>query len=258
VFSLDFTGSGKSEGEYISLGWYERDDVAAVVEYLRNSGRTSTIGLWGRSMGAVTALLHSDRDPSIAGIVCDSAFSDLKKLSSELAKKYTKMPGFVVSMGTKFIAKSVRDRAKFELDKVKPINHVDKAFIPALFGHAIDDDFIMPSHSEALHEAYAGEKNYVTFEGDHNTPRPQHFLDSVVIFFLNALQVHSIVPQEKPKFDMPEGIPSFNDAVGYAYDEFDDPMQYEGFHDEITEEDMIKMAIEQSMQTLKDENGKQG
>lgn len=30
------------------------------------SGR---IGLWGRSMGAVTALLHGDRDPSIAGMV---------------------------------------------------------------------------------------------------------------------------------------------------------------------------------------------
>jgi alpha/beta superfamily hydrolase len=69
LFSLDFSGSGKSEGEYISLGWYERDDVNTVVEHLRSSGKTSTIGLWGRSMGAVTALLHSDRDPSIAGIV---------------------------------------------------------------------------------------------------------------------------------------------------------------------------------------------
>lgn len=69
VVTLDFAGSGKSEGEYISLGWYERDDVETVVEYLRNTDKTSTIGLWGRSMGAVTALLHADRDPSIAGIV---------------------------------------------------------------------------------------------------------------------------------------------------------------------------------------------
>jgi hypothetical protein len=33
-----------SEGEYISLGWYERDDVQVVVDYLRNSGTVSTIG----------------------------------------------------------------------------------------------------------------------------------------------------------------------------------------------------------------------
>lgn len=34
VFSLDFAGSGKSEGEYISLGWYERDDVDTVTKHL--------------------------------------------------------------------------------------------------------------------------------------------------------------------------------------------------------------------------------
>ena len=60
VVALDFAGSGLSEGEYISLGWYERDDVKVVTDYLRESGRTSTIGLWGRSMGAATALLHAD------------------------------------------------------------------------------------------------------------------------------------------------------------------------------------------------------
>ena len=47
MFCIDFSGCGLSEGEYISLGWYERDDVDAVVEYLRNSNKVSTIGLWG-------------------------------------------------------------------------------------------------------------------------------------------------------------------------------------------------------------------
>lgn len=36
------------------------------------AGSTSTIGLWGRSMGAVTALLYSQRDPSVAGMVSAS------------------------------------------------------------------------------------------------------------------------------------------------------------------------------------------
>lgn len=39
------------------------------MEYLRSTGTVSTLGLWGRSMGAVTALLYSQRDPSIAGVV---------------------------------------------------------------------------------------------------------------------------------------------------------------------------------------------
>ena len=45
----------------------------------------STIGLWGRSMGAGTALMHAYRDHSIAGLVLDSAFSDLAIAAKEIA-----------------------------------------------------------------------------------------------------------------------------------------------------------------------------
>ena len=45
----------------------------------------------GRSMGAVTALMHADRDPSIAGLVLDSPFTSLRTLAEELAKTYAKV-----------------------------------------------------------------------------------------------------------------------------------------------------------------------
>jgi len=86
VFCFDFAGCGLSEGEYISLGWWEREDLGMIVEHLRKERHVSTIGLWGRSMGAVTALLYGDRDPSIGGMVLDSPFSNMKVLVDELAK----------------------------------------------------------------------------------------------------------------------------------------------------------------------------
>lgn len=64
LFSLDFSGCGVSEGEYISLGWYERDDVEAVVDYLRKSNRVSTIGLWGNASSASAAHTHARVDLS--------------------------------------------------------------------------------------------------------------------------------------------------------------------------------------------------
>lgn len=70
MVALDFAGSGHSEGDFVSLGYYEKDDLKAVIEYLRASGRVSRIALWGRSMGAVTALMHGERDPSLAAMVC--------------------------------------------------------------------------------------------------------------------------------------------------------------------------------------------
>lgn len=85
LFCFDFAGCGKSEGNYISLGWFEKDDVEIIINFLRKERKVSTVALWGRSMGAATALLHASRDPSIAGLVLDSSFADLKQLINEFA-----------------------------------------------------------------------------------------------------------------------------------------------------------------------------
>ena len=54
VFAFDFSGCGMSEGAHVSLGWYEKDDIASIVAFLRNVTKIGRIGLWGRSMGAVS------------------------------------------------------------------------------------------------------------------------------------------------------------------------------------------------------------
>jgi alpha-beta hydrolase superfamily lysophospholipase len=111
LFCFDFAGCGISEGEYISLGWYEREDLGLIVDYLRKNRRASTIGLWGRSMGAVTSLLYGDRDPSIGGMVLDSPFSNMKTLVTELAKTHTKIPSFLVSGAMKLVRNTIKGKA---------------------------------------------------------------------------------------------------------------------------------------------------
>jgi len=78
LFCFDFPGCGRSDGEYISLGWYEKDEIQVIIDYVRSSRKVSAVGLWGRSMGAATSLLHASRDPSIGALVLDSPFSDLR------------------------------------------------------------------------------------------------------------------------------------------------------------------------------------
>lgn len=149
-------------------------------------------------MGAVTALMHADRDPSIAGLVLDSAFSSLRTLAEELCRKYTKIPKFVMSGAISLIRSSIQSRAKFDVNDLNPLkNHVTKAFIPALFISGNQDEFITSDHTKALHAAYAGDKNIILVEGDHNSTRPSYMFDSVGIFFFNTLQVEVLVPQGK-------------------------------------------------------------
>ncbi|XP_060217734.1 uncharacterized protein LOC132645018 isoform X3 [Lycium barbarum] len=189
VFTLDFSGSGLSGGEHVTLGWNEKDDLRAVVEYLRTDGNVSLIGLWGRSMGAVTCLMYGAEDPSIAGMVLDSPFSDLVDLMMELVDTYKiRLPKFTVKFAIQYMRRTVQKKAKFDITELNTIKVAKSCFVPVLLGHAVDDDFIQPHHSDRVFDAYMGDKNIIKFDGDHNSPRPQFYFDSISIFFNNVLQ----------------------------------------------------------------------
>ena len=56
--TFDFSGCGLSEGQFISLGWFEKDELVDVLEYVKQVyPKLSRFGIWGRSMGATTALM---------------------------------------------------------------------------------------------------------------------------------------------------------------------------------------------------------
>lgn len=196
VFTLDFSGSGLSDGNYVSLGWHEKDDLRVVVSHLRSNKCVSHIGLWGRSMGAVTSLLYGSEDPLISGMVLDSAFCNLFDLMMELVDVYKiRLPKFTVKMAVQYMRRVIKRRATFDIRDLNCLQVASKTFIPALFGHADGDKFIQPHHSDIIFKVYAGDKNIIKFDGDHNSSRPQFYYDSVSIFFYNTLhppQVSSV------------------------------------------------------------------
>lgn len=86
---FDFSGSGKSEGTCVTYGSKEKHDIGishsyleAILKVLRL--RYSKFVLWGRSMGAVSALLHtiSYHNPSdVIMLVLDSPFSSFEQIT---------------------------------------------------------------------------------------------------------------------------------------------------------------------------------
>jgi hypothetical protein len=62
------------------------------------------------------------------------------------------------------IRKTIQSKANFDIENINPLkNHVSKAFVPAFFITADEDNFVLPHHTKKLHEAYAGDKNIVIF-----------------------------------------------------------------------------------------------
>lgn len=58
---FDFSGCGKSQGEFVTLGWKEMDDLDQLITILTSNYAATQIVLWGRSMGAVTSIMYASR-----------------------------------------------------------------------------------------------------------------------------------------------------------------------------------------------------
>lgn len=154
VVIYDHAYFGESEGSYTTLGYYERHDLNAVLNVVREKfGDDAFVGLHGESMGAATVLLELGLRNDIDFVVADCSFSDTVKYYRELCLQVTHLPGFPVVD----IANAMSKR-KFGYDfkKVSPIADVKNSSVPICFIHGKADRFIRPSHSEKM---YAVSKN---------------------------------------------------------------------------------------------------
>lgn len=221
VCSLDFTGSGLSDGDYVSLGYFERYDLDVVLAFLQQRyGDSLEVVLWGRSMGASTALMHASKktkngdsdipaaqpdstnslldiaDNPLKGLICDSPFASLPQLCEELVEKARQqgivVPGVIVSVAIAMIARSVRNLAHFSIHEISPLKHVPSIDTPALFICGGDDDFIPPHHSEDLCAAYQQgvSTNLLMVPGGHNDARPQLVFEAVAQFLQYRLSLN--------------------------------------------------------------------
>jgi pimeloyl-ACP methyl ester carboxylesterase len=181
LFVFDFPGCGKSEGDYISLGYHEKDDVRIIVDYVASLPGVGNIGLWGRSMGAATALLYSDE--RIKAQCVDSPFADFRELSISLCKKEINIPEFIINTVLYFIKKTVKKKNDMDIDELRPIDYVEKSKTPTFFIHAMKDELIPYKHTINMYEKYGGIKFINIVEGNHNTPRQKHIINKIINFF---------------------------------------------------------------------------
>lgn len=63
------------------MGPNETEDLVSIFEELKQKKGIISMVLWGRSMGACTALMYAHRYPgNVTAMVLDSPFKDLRKL----------------------------------------------------------------------------------------------------------------------------------------------------------------------------------
>lgn len=79
ILAFDLRGGGRSGGNLITFGYYEKYDVMGAIDYLKQRGKEGEkIVLLGFSMGAVTAIETAGKDIRVDAVIADSPFRDLK------------------------------------------------------------------------------------------------------------------------------------------------------------------------------------
>lgn len=189
VFCLDLSGSGQSEGEFISLGYHEEQDLRAALAHLRRDANVKSVAIWGRSMGATAAVMRAAEDEALACCVLDSPFTDLRMAIVEyIQNSAARVPTFAIDAVVQLARSEVQARAGFDIFDVAAIKFAEKATCPALFAVAADDSFVLPHHTQELHNKWGGDRQLRFFEGGHNGRRPKWFLDEAAVYLCRRLE----------------------------------------------------------------------
>lgn len=164
VLAPDMRASGESEGQYITMGWHEKEDLKLWIDLILERDPDANIVLHGQSMGAATVLMYSGEDgiPSnIKAIVADSGYTSVWDIfASELELRFG-LPEFPLLHIADHIANF---RANFKFSEASSLEQVKKADLPILFLHGKEDDFVPFYMMEELYEAKPDPKDYMVSE----------------------------------------------------------------------------------------------
>lgn len=153
----DCRGHGKSEGEYVTMGWHDRLDLLAWITKIVERDRNAQILLYGYSMGAATVMMASGEDlpKNVKCIIEDCGYSSVLEEFCYQLKKLFKLPKFPFIYICEIVSSII---AGYKLSEASCINQVKKCKTPLLFIHGEKDEFVPTEMVHKLFEAANCEK----------------------------------------------------------------------------------------------------
>lgn len=147
---FDFRYFGQSEGKLTTIGFYERNDVLAAINYLQTKG-TKSIGLMGFSMGAAVALLTLEKTEDVKAVVSDSAYADIDLISRVYYGDFSILKYALMPL-TKMAARLVLG---INPDEISPEDKIKNIKLPILLIHSKEDKLVTIENAQRLKEALA-------------------------------------------------------------------------------------------------------
>jgi pimeloyl-ACP methyl ester carboxylesterase len=205
ICSFDFSGAGHSEGDFVTLGFFEKDDIKAVVDFLRNELNIQKIILYGRSMGAVSSLRYAEMDPNIKAIVLDSPFSSFPNLCGEILSNKFYIPNMVSSVLISMARDRILQRVEnFDINDFVPYSNAKKVQVPTIMIHGKQDSLVSVEHSKIIFEKLHKNtyKKLLEVEGEHNDCRSQEDVKIIRDFIMQFAYDSLVIKEHKRRLNI--------------------------------------------------------
>jgi pimeloyl-ACP methyl ester carboxylesterase len=143
---LDLRTSGRSTGAASSMGFRERDDVVAMIDWLERTKHPTWIAALGNSMGGVTALAAAVDDPRIDALILDSVQGDVLTATGNAAEWDYGFPAFGPAIWS--VVTSVSVQVGGDVASIDPVRIIGRmGSRPVLFIHGTADRIDPPAKS---------------------------------------------------------------------------------------------------------------
>ncbi|MGE7947031.1 alpha/beta hydrolase [Lysinibacillus sp. NPDC093688] len=164
VLIPDARAHGKSEGDYIGMGWHDRLDVVSWINNVTNSDKNAEIILYGISMGGATVMMASGEDlpNNVKAIIEDCGYSSVWDEFSYQLQEIFHLPAFPIMHFSSIVTKV---RADYTLGEANTVEQVAKSKTPMLFIHGSNDTFVPSYMLNEVYEAANVPKEKMIVEG---------------------------------------------------------------------------------------------
>lgn len=131
---------GTSQGDYIGMGWLDKDDIACWVDWIVSQDSQAQIILHGVSMGGATVMMTAgDNLDHVIGYIEDCGYTSVWDIfASELDKRFS-LPTFPVLDISSLVGQL---KAGYSFKEASSIEQLKKSKRPILFIHGGKDDFV--------------------------------------------------------------------------------------------------------------------
>jgi pimeloyl-ACP methyl ester carboxylesterase len=161
VLAFDLRAQGESDGDTLSFGAREQDDVLGAVAFARARGARH-VAVVGFSMGAAAAMLAAARSPDVEALVLDSAFASWADTLRRQLRSGWHLPGPLVD----YAVLLYRVLSGTDPAEVVPADVVEGlATRPMLFIAGADDQAVDPADGAAMAAAAGPLAEYVLGPG---------------------------------------------------------------------------------------------